>query len=365
MDVDETLKMIAEAMKFYDNEVNDAAIYTTLMKMEKNPDFRKKLEDISRMERDHAGFWRSFLEKRGVSPKIKRRGVFMGVVKLLKRIFGSVFIAPLFELGESTAVSTYTAFLESSNLTEEEQSQLRRIILDELEHEKIFSRSKRLLKVENFRDFILGMNDGLVEILGAVAGLSAVYMHNPLMVAASGLIIGVAGALSMGIGAFTSVRSQRQVNEGVKRRMELLFKVSEDRAREELLEKLVSSGMPDDVANDVVEKVAEKKEAVTKLLVDETQEEELSSALYTGLAYIIGVFFPVVPYFFSSSSLMALPFSITLAGTVLAIMATMVSVISGIPIKKKIIEMVTTGLGAAGLTYALGYTIQKTFGFSM
>ena len=364
MGMDEA-KMIAEAMKFYNNEVNDAAIYNTLMKMEKDPTFREKLEHISKMESGHAGFWLSFLENRGFSPKKKKRAAFMGAVKLLKRIFGSTLIVPLFELGESTAVSAYTSFLESSTLTQEEQSQLRKIIMDELEHEKVFSTSKQLLKVENFRDFILGMNDGLVEILGAVAGLSAVYMHNPLLVAASGMIIGVAGALSMGIGAFISVRSQRQVNEGVKRRMELLFKVSEDRAREELLDKLVSSGMPDDVADDVVEKVAVRKEVVTRLLVNEAQEEELSSALYTGFAYLIGVFFPVVPYFFSSSSLMALPFSIALAGTVLAIMATVVSVISGMPIKKKIMEMVTTGLGAAGLTYALGYVIQKTFGLAI
>lgn len=358
-------KMVAEAMKFYDNEVNDAAIYSALMKMERDPEFRGKLEKMVGMEEDHAAFWRSFLEKRGFTPKMKKRGLFMGVVKLLKRIFGSAMIASLFELGERTAVSSYTSFLEASNLAGEERTRLKRIIIDELEHENVFSRSKQLLKVENLRDFILGMNDGLVEILGAVTGLSAVYVHNPLMVAASGLIIGVAGALSMGIGAFVSVRSQRQANEGVKRRMELLFKVSEERAREELQDKLVSSGMPDDIAKDVVEKVSERKEAVTRLLVEETQEEELRAALYTGFAYIIGVFFPVVPYFFSSSSLMALPFSIAFAGTVLAFMATMVSLISGIPIKKKIVEMVATGLGAAGLTYTLGYVIQRTFGFAI
>ena len=364
MEMDES-KMVAAAMRFFDNEINDAAIYATLMEMEKDPNFQKILEDIFKMERGHAEFWRSFLENRGFSPKTRIRRAFIGVVKLLKRTFGSVLIAPLFELGENTAVSTYTSFMESSTLSQEEQSQLRRIILDELEHEKMFSKSKQLLKVENLRDFILGMNDGLVEILGAVTGLSAVYMHNPLMVAASGMIIGAAGSLSMGIGAFISVRSQRQVNEGMRKRMELLFKVSEDRAKEELLDKLISSGMPDDVANDVVEKVAVRKEVMTNLLVEETREEEIRSALYTGLAYLIGVFFPVVPYFFSSSSLMALPFSITFAGTVLAIMATIISVISGIPIKKKIFEMVITRLGAAGLTYAIGYTIQQIFGLTI
>ena len=362
---DKASKMMEDALKFYGNEWNDAVLYAALASMERDPEFRSKLDEISRMETGHAEFWQTFLQRRGFSPKAKKRSFFMGIVKLLRMIFGRALISSLFELGERTAVSAYDSFIKSPDLTEEERSHLEGVIMDELEHEKVFSRSKQIFHVENFRDFILGMNDGLVEILGAVTGLSAVYVHNPLMVAVSGLIVGVAGALSMGIGSFISVRSQRQVNEGAKRRMELLFGVSEERAKDELLDKLISSGMPNDIAKDVAEKIGGRREATTKLLVEETQEEELRSALYTGFAYIIGVFFPVVPYFFSGSSLMALPFSIAFAGTVLAIVATMVSVISGIQIKKKIIEMVTTGLGAAGLSYVFGYVIQNIFGLAM
>jgi len=53
------------------------------------------------------------------------------------------------------------------------------------------------------------------------------------------------------------------------------------------------------------------------------------------LEYITGVFFPVVPYFFSSSSLIAQPLSTVSAGTVLALVVTMVSIVSGIPVKKE------------------------------
>jgi VIT1/CCC1 family predicted Fe2+/Mn2+ transporter len=169
----------------------------------------------------------------------------------------------------------------------------------------------------------------------------------------------------MGIGSFISVRSQRQVNEGTKRRMELLFRVSEERAKGELLDRLVSSGIPDDIAGDVAEKIGERREAVTNLLIEETQEQEWRSALYTGAAYTVGVFFPVVPYFFSGSSLMALPFSITFAGAALSVVATMVSVISGIQIRQKILEMVATGLGAAALSYLIGHLIQNIFGIAI
>ena len=358
-------KVLKDALKFYENECSDSFLYSTLAEMERDREFREKLENISRMEGEHASFWQSFLKRRGVTPKIKNRNIYTGIIKVLRVIFGRVLIASLFELGESTAISSYIAFLESESLTEEERTQLKKIIMDELEHEEIFSRSKQLFHVENLRDFILGMNDGLVEILGAVTGLSAVYTNKPFMVAISGLIVGVAGALSMGIGSFISVRSQREANEGIKRRMELLFRVSEDRAKMDLSHKLVLSGMPKDIAEDVAEKIGGSRKAITSLLIEETHEEELRSALYTGLAYMIGVFFPVVPYFFSSSSIAALPFSIALAGTVLALVAILISIVSGIPIKKKIVEMVSMGLGAAGLSYIFGYIIQSFFGLAI
>jgi len=48
--------------------------------------------------------------------------------------------------------------------------------------------------------------------------------HDPhlRLVTVSGLVVGVAGALSMGIGAFISVRSLRQINESTHARMEIL-----------------------------------------------------------------------------------------------------------------------------------------------
>src|SRR5690606_25270875 len=116
------------------------------------------------------------------------------------------------------------------------------IIVDEMEHEQSFRDESRRLGLANVRDFVLGMNDGLVEILGAVAGLTAVYWYNPTIIAISGLIVGIAGALSMGIGAFISVRSQRQINEGAKERMEILFEVAPERAVAEYRARLAESG---------------------------------------------------------------------------------------------------------------------------
>jgi len=241
---------------------------------------------------------------------------------------------------------------------------LAKIIQDELEHESHFGNQKGAFDIGNIRDFILGMNDGLVEILGTVTGLSAVYPSHPFTVGINGLIVGVAGALSMAIGAFTSVRSQRQVNEGIKSKMELLFSVSKQRAQDELYSKLTQSGIPEDISREVVGKLSENQQAMIGLLTEEVTENEFKSAAYTGLSYILGVVFPVLPFFIiSTSSLMSLILSIILAAIALSIVGFVVSIASeSLSIKNKAMEMVATGLGAAAISYIFGTIIQTVFG---
>lgn len=358
-------EMLNLATKFYEDEYKDSILYAYLGNSEKDPKLREEFLRLSKIESNHARFWHEFLIKRGRTPKkpkINKINLFF--VKLLRKLLGPGIIVSLLEMGENSAIQKYFNFLTKYQLSEEERKILSKVILDELEHERFFHESKKRFHTENIRDFVLGMNDGLVELLGAVTGLSAVYLHNPRVVGISGLIVGVAGALSMGIGAFISVRSQRQVNESVRQRMEVLFKVSPEKAKEELSRKLLETGIPEEVVEEVVEKLSSNEDALINLLVQESGENELRSALYTGLAYLTGVAFPVLPYFIASSSLTALPFSILLAGTALAIVASVISAISGISIKKKVVEMISTGLGAAFLSYLFGRLMESLFHIS-
>lgn len=60
------------------------------------------------------------------------------------------------------------------------------------------------------RNVFLGLNDGLVEILGAVSGFFAAF-GNPVAVLAAGLTVAVAGALSMAAGAYVATGSEAEV----------------------------------------------------------------------------------------------------------------------------------------------------------
>ena len=362
----DSTSLIQLAQDFYQDEIKDHDTYNALAERERDPELRAVLQRIAGIELKHSKFWQGLLARRNATaPQERIGGTRLVVLRLLQRFVNSALLVSALELGESGAFAKYLECLRHPDLSERERGELRAIVLDEVEHEMTFRRESSKFGLSNVRDYVLGMNDGLVEILGAVTGLSAIYVGNPLVVALSGLVVGIAGAMSMGIGAFISVRSQRQVNQALRERMEILFQVAPQRAVSEYQDRLAESGVPDDTAAEVAQRVGTSREAIARLLLPEAQENELRSGLYTGLAYLLGVVFPVLPYFFASSSLAALGLSVLFAGIALAATATIVSVLSGIRLRTKIAEMLIAGFSAAAIAYLFGLALLAATGIEV
>ncbi len=358
--------LIALAQSFYREEMRDHVTYLALAGNERDARLRELLGRVASMEARHAGFWKAFLEARAVlPPPLRANRLRLTLLRVLQRLVNPRLLVSLLELGETSAWQNYFRCLKTASFDERSRSELRTIILDELEHELTFRKEAQRLGGQHVRDYVLGMNDGLVEILGAVTGLSAVYTGDPLIVAASGLVVGIAGSLSMGIGGYISVRSQRQVNEGSRARMEVLFDVAPQKAIEEYRERLRESGLPAEVAEEITRRVGDNREAVSRLLLGEGTENEIRSGLFTGLAYLVGVAFPLLPYFLAPDSLTALLASVGLAGFALAASAAVISVLSGIPLRRKIAEMLIAGFSAAAIAYAFGMLVQAGFGIEV
>ena len=89
---------------------------------------------------------------------------------------------------------------------------VRGILQDEFQHEdQIVTRlKKRILNPDRVRNIFFGINDGMVEILGAVSGFFASFGRNSLVLVA-GFTTAVAGALSMATGAFVATSSEYEV----------------------------------------------------------------------------------------------------------------------------------------------------------
>lgn len=352
-----------QALAFYRDEIIDHMTYLELANSEREPRLHSLLSRIAALELNHSNFWKKVLESRGaVPPRITNNRARMALLRLLQRFVNPALLVSALELGESNTLKRYFEYLTTCELTEKEKAALRGIIVDEMEHEQSFRDESRRLGLANVRDFVLGMNDGLVEILGAVAGLTAVYWYNPKIIAISGLIVGIAGALSMGIGAFISVRSQRQINEGAKERMEILFEVAPERAVAEYRTRLAESGVPQELAQEIATRVGSNRQALTQLLLPETEEHEVRSGLFTGIAYLFGIAFPVTPYFLASNALSALLGAVALAGLALALVGLFISLVSGVSLKRKIAEMLMAGFVAAAIAYLFGSLVQSLIG---
>ena len=78
--------------------------------------------------------------------------------------------------------------------------------MDEMKHEDVLvtNLTERKINAEQIRNIFLGLNDGLVEILGAVSGFFGAF-NNPATVLMAASTTAVAGALSMGAGAFLAL----------------------------------------------------------------------------------------------------------------------------------------------------------------
>ncbi len=358
------MELAALARDFHRDELRDRENYRFLAARIHSPRLRRELERIADMEARHAGFWERVLRARGATPgSPPRPGLGLRLIGAAARILDPVLLVGLLELGENAAYHRYFETLLQAPLDEAERAELRRIILDELEHEQFFHTQSRALGASSVRDFVLGMNDGLVELLGTVAGLSAVYGGAPGVVGISGLVVGIAGGLSMGIGAFVSVRSERQVEEARRRRARILREVAPQRTAAEVRERLVDAGVDPAAADQALDCLSGRPEVLDGLLASTgPSSDELRSGLLTGGAYLVGAAVPVLPYFAAGSSLAALPWSVGLGAALLAATGGLVAVLSGLRLRLKVVEMLVAGLGAAALSYGFGRLVQILFG---
>ena len=170
-------------------------------------------------------------------------------------------------------------------------------------------------KVNNMRSIVLGLNDGLVEVLAAVSGIAVIAM-SPWVVALSGMIIGVSGTLSMAGGVYLSTKSHSLI-------------ASEER----------ESQSP---------RSSPKKQA-----------------FYTGVFYFGGAAGVVLPFIFGLSGFPGIAASIIISCTVLTLSSAMVAVLSNTSMSKRIAETLGISLGAVAITVALGIIARFYFGITI
>ncbi|MEU2611523.1 VIT1/CCC1 transporter family protein [Micromonospora sp. NPDC007271] len=159
------------------------------------------------------------------------------------------------------------------------------------------------------RPAVFGAMDGLVTNIALIAGVGGggVSPRSIVLTGAAGL---VAGAISMGLGEYTSVRSaNEQVAAEVAKERRELERHPEAEARE-LAEAWVARGLPRDLAMQVANAVRHNPEEALRMHVREElgvdpdeQPSPWAAAISSFLCFSVGALVPLLTYLLGFTSL--------------------------------------------------------------
>ena len=178
---------------------------------------------------------------------------------------------------------------------------VKKILENEKGHEDKLVKLIKEEKLEYTSSIVLGLNDALVEITGALAGLSLA-LQNTRLIGVVGLITGLSAALSMAASEYLSQKSE-------------------------------TSG-----------------------------KNPSKAAVYTGAAYLIAVSLLVLPYFILSFYYVALILTLLVAMCIILFFSYFISVTKGFSFKRKFFEMLIVSFGVALISFFIGYVTRVLFG---
>jgi vacuolar iron transporter family protein len=304
------------------DELFDLSLYRKLRQISPDQDAQQTLDELIAVEIQHLAFWQKFfslnLEHLDPSRRIK-----LQIMILACRVFGTTAVHLVLEAIEVHGVRKYLA------LWQEYQHQplgaaLRGILMDEFKHEDVLvtKLTERKINAEKIRNIFLGLNDGLVEILGAVSGFFGAF-GSATMVLIAASTTAVAGALSMAAGSFLALNSEKEVKT-----TELAKKVF----------------------------LGEESEVVAM------EEQPLASAAVVGSAYLMGATVPVLPVLVGANDAF---FSVVTAGLMVIVVSTVLSFLSGMDIKRRILLNLAIITVAVGVSYGIGVLAKNFWGIAV
>jgi vacuolar iron transporter family protein len=207
------------------------------------------------------------------------------------------------------------------------------------------------------RPAVFGAMDGLVTNIALIAGVGGggVSPHSVVLTGIAGL---VAGAISMGLGEYTSVRTQNEQveHEVAKERREL--EVNPHAEARELADRWVARGLPEDLALQVAQALGENPEQALRVHAQEElgiDPHETPSpwvaAISSFVCFSVGALVPLLPYLLGASVLWP---ALAAGGVGLFTAGAVVARFTNRPWWRSGLRQLVLGAAAAGITYVIG-----------
>lgn len=285
-----TLESVLKAQK---DEETGAAMYAFMAKREKNPENRRVLMQMAQEEKGHAAVWSAFTGKDLRPPMGKL--LFMNVLTVL---MGFTFVVKTMQKQEQFAAADYEGLIK-------ELPQAAKMLEDERRHEKELYGMLDEERLHYVGSMVLGLNDALVELTGAIAGVTFA-LANTRLVAMTGIITGISATLSMAASNYLAERAQGS-------------------------------------------------------------RDALKSSAYTGAAYLITVALLVLPYLLFPPQLYIAAFTVMIFTVLLIILLFnyYISVAKEEPFFRRFGEMAVISLSVAAISFIIGYFAKQVLGINV
>ena len=304
------------------DELFDLSLYKALREISHDTQTQQTLDELIRVETAHLEFWQKFFDLRVARLNLSRRLKLMFMV-FVCRVFGSIAVHLTLEAIEVYGVRKYLTLWKSYRGAPLGEA-LQNILMDEIKHEDVLvtNLTDHRINAEQIRNIFLGLNDGLVEILGAVSGFFGAF-SNPATVLMAASTTAVAGALSMGAGAFLALNSEREVKATTALKKHFIGEVTSE---------------------------------------TDIPEQPIRAALVVGTSYFFGALVPVVPVVFGAQDV---GFSILTAGIVIVLVSMILAFLSGMSVLRRITLNLAIVSVAVITTYLIGLLAKTVWGISV
>jgi vacuolar iron transporter family protein len=193
-------------------------------------------------------------------------------------------------------------------------------------------------------------------IAGATSGQQGV-----LLAGMAGLL---AGALSMALGEWISVKSSQELSENQMQLEMDELQANPEGEEKELVLIYQSKGIPEEQAKKMAAFVILDTDEAHKILVreelginpDDLKGSAIEAAVTSFLLFAVGAIIPVIPFFFTDG-MKAILFSTVLSGLGLFLIGAAITLFTGKSVWYSGFRQVLFGLAAAAITFGIGRLI--------
>src|SRR6202023_3315434 len=221
-------------------------------------------------------------------------------------------------------------------------------------------------KLNWLRASVLGANDGIVSVAGIVVGVAAATAERgPVLTAGTAGL--AAGALSMAVGEYVSVSTQRDTEQAMLRMERQELKLQPEVELDELTELYEARGLTHETAVEVAEELTAHDPLAAHAEVElHIDPEELTNpwqaAISSAVSFTAGAILPLIAILVPAPSVRILVtvFAVLIA---LAITGWVSARLGGVNPVRPMLRVTVGGALAMAITFGIGHLVGATVGW--